>query len=106
MPLSIRHAQPLLASIASWRLTQAEWAQVGAALDAFAAALDADDARAAGAALAALAIVSDRARPSRPLKPELDRPETSPDPKVTILADRLVHRLLNEAGPPPAAGTP
>lgn len=102
MPLSIRHAQPLLASVRSWRLSTAEWSQVAAALDALGEALDRDDERAAGAALAGLALVSDRARPSRPLQSSLAQPDSGPDPRVTTLADRLVHRLVDRAAAPAA----
>ncbi|MEV0430082.1 CATRA system-associated protein [Micromonospora sp. NPDC050495] len=102
MPLSIRHAQPLLASIRSWRLTPAEWSQVTAALGALDEALDRDDDRAAGAALAGLALISDRARPSRPLQSSLGQAESGPEPRITTLAGRLVHRLVDQAAAPAA----
>lgn len=106
MPLSIRHAQPLLASVPSWRLTPAEWSAVGAALEALDAALGRDDVPAAGAALANLAMLSDRARPSRPLRSDLDQAEGAPEPRITTLADRLVHRLVDPAPTTPANDKP
>lgn len=94
MPLSIRRAQPLLASIDAWRLIPAEWSAVDSALEALAQALDTGNQDAAGAALADLAVLSDIARPSRPLQPELASPENGPRQYTKALVDRLVHRLV------------
>jgi hypothetical protein len=86
-------AQALLASIDKWRLDGAKWSAVDHALESLDQALDCDDQAAAGGALANLALLNSRARPSRPLQPELGSSE-GPSQRTQTLIDKLILRLI------------